>query len=113
AAESSAEAARREASRIGAELAAANQFLRTHAGTIAGASSLADELVVEPGYERAVAAALQDRMSAALADEVAEAHALLDGSGANGGRVLVAGDAAPGGANGHTPPQPGARRLAD
>jgi chromosome segregation protein len=113
AAETSAEGARREASRVGAELAAANQFLRTHAGTIAGASSLADELVVEPGYERAVAAALHDRLSAALADEVAEAHTLLDGSGANGGRVLVAGEAAPGGASGHTPPQPGAKRLAE
>ncbi|MFL5844237.1 MAG: chromosome segregation SMC family protein, partial [Solirubrobacteraceae bacterium] len=89
AAETSAEAARREASRIGAELAAANQFLRTHAGTIKGASSLADELEVEPGYERAVAAALHDRLSAALADDVAGAHALLDGAGANGGRTIV------------------------
>ncbi|MDX6665238.1 MAG: chromosome segregation protein, partial [Solirubrobacteraceae bacterium] len=113
AAEASAEAARRESSRVGAELAAANQFLRTHAGAIAGASSLADELEVAPGYERAVAAALHDRLSAALADEVAEAHALLDGSGANGGRVLVVGDRAPGGADGLTPPQPGAKRLAD
>jgi chromosome segregation protein len=113
AAEASAEAARREASRVGAELAAANQFLRTHAGTIAGASSLADGLEVRPGYERAVAAALQDRLGAALADDVAAAHTLLDGSGANGGRVLVAGEDAPGAGAGATPPQPGAKRLAD
>ncbi|MEJ7785820.1 MAG: hypothetical protein WKF96_13530, partial [Solirubrobacteraceae bacterium] len=91
AAETSAEAARREASRVGAELAAVNQFLRTHAGTVAGASSLADELEVRAGYERAVAAALHDRLSAALADDIADAHRLLDGSGTDGGRVLVAG----------------------
>jgi chromosome segregation protein len=91
AAESTAEAARRESSRVGAELAAANQFLRTHAGTVAGASSLADQLEVEPGYERAVAAALHDRLSAALADDLPAAHALLDGAGTDGGRVLVAG----------------------
>ena len=113
AAETGAEAARREASRVGAELAGVNQFLRTHAGTIAGASSLADELEVEPGFERAVAAALADRMRAALADEMGQAHALLDGAGGEGGRVLVVGDRAPGAADGNTPPHPGARRLAD
>jgi len=113
AAESGAETARREASRVGAELAGVNQFLRTHAGTITGASSLADELEVEPGFERAVAAALSDRMRAALADGMGEAHALLDGAGSEGGRVLVAGDRAPGAADGHTPPHPGAKRLAD
>jgi chromosome segregation protein len=89
AAEGSAEAARREASRVGAELAAANQFLRTHAGTVAGASSLADELEVEPGYERAVAAALHDRLSAVLAQDLQAAHTLLDSAGADGGRVVL------------------------
>jgi chromosome segregation protein len=89
AAETTAEAARRESSRVGAELAAANQFLRTHAGTLKGAASLSDELEVEPGLERAVAAALHDRLGAALADDLPSGHALLDAAGADGGRVLV------------------------
>ncbi len=107
------ESARREASRVGAELAAANQFLRTRSGALHGAASLADDLEVAPGFERAVAAALHDRLRAGLADDVAEGHRLLDAAGADGGRVLVVGDRAPGAADGATPPQPGARRLAD
>ncbi|MGZ6643931.1 MAG: AAA family ATPase, partial [Solirubrobacteraceae bacterium] len=43
AAEASAESARREAARVGAELAKANQFLRSHATAPGGARSLADE----------------------------------------------------------------------
>jgi chromosome segregation protein len=113
AAETTAEAARREAARVGAELAASNQYLRTHAGTSGGAARLADELEVEPGYERALAAALGERLRAALADEVADGHALLDKAGADGGRVLIVGAAAQAAAGDGRPPLAGARRLGE
>ncbi len=58
AAEQAVEAARREAARVGAELAAVNQFLRA-AGTAPARHPTARRGVgVEPGYELAVAAAL-------------------------------------------------------
>jgi chromosome segregation protein len=90
-AERVAESARREAARVGGELAAVNQFLRNHAGTPHGASSLADALEVDPGYELAVAAALDGRLAAAVAPDRADAGRLLDRAGADGGRALVAG----------------------
>ena len=62
------DAARRESARIGGELAAVNQFLRSHQGAPGGARSLADELTVTSGYELAVAAALDGRLGAALLD---------------------------------------------
>ncbi|HXS43110.1 MAG TPA: AAA family ATPase, partial [Solirubrobacteraceae bacterium] len=65
AAEGSAEAARREAARVGGELAAANQGLRSHAGAPGGGVALADGLEVEPGLELALAAALGGRLGAA------------------------------------------------
>ena len=110
------EAARREAARVGAELAACNQFLRTRAGSSAhgrGARSLADALDVRPGYERAVAAALGGLLRAGLVEGVRDADALLDAAGAEGGRVLITGDLAPGPARATHPPAPGARHLCD
>jgi len=110
------EAARREAARVGAELAACNQFLRTRAGStthLRGARSLADALDVRPGYERAVAAALGGLLRAALVEGVIEGDALLDAAGAEGGRVLVTGDVAPGPARAGQPPAPGARHICD
>src|SRR4051812_210648 len=101
AAETSAEAARLEASRVGGERASVNQFLRAQAGAPGGARSLADELEVEPGCELAVAAALGGRLSAAVVDDVPAGRAVLDRAGADGGRALVA---AGGGAAG--PPRP-------
>jgi chromosome segregation protein len=88
-AERGAEAARREAARVGAELAAVNQFLRSHARTPQGASALADALEVDPGYELAVAAALDGRLAAAVVDGRDAASGLLDRTGADGGRALV------------------------
>jgi chromosome segregation protein len=108
------EAARRESARVGAELAACNQFLRTRAGTTQGRSStrsLADALNVHPGYERAVAAALGGLLRAGLVDEVRAADDLLDGAGSEGGRLLITGDLAPGPARSTHPPAPGARHL--
>ena len=97
-AESVAEAARREAARVGARLAAANQFLRSHAGAAAadgsGPRALSDALEVEPGYELALAAALGGRLDAALVRDMAGAKALLDRAGQDGAAALLAGDAA-------------------
>jgi chromosome segregation protein len=96
--EGDAEAARREAAKVGAELAAANQFLRSHAsahGTKQGAPrALSDALQVEPGYELALAAALGGRLDAALVRDMDGARVLLDGVGPDGGAALLAGDAA-------------------
>jgi chromosome segregation protein len=96
--EGDAEAARREAAKVGAELAAANQFLRSHAGAHgakAGAPrALSDALQVEPGYELALAAALGGRLDAALVRDMDGARTLLDGVGPDGGAALLAGDAA-------------------
>ncbi|HEY3969954.1 MAG TPA: AAA family ATPase [Solirubrobacteraceae bacterium] len=96
--EGDAEAARREAAKVGAELAAANQFLRSHAGAHgakAGAPrALSDALQVKPGYELALAAALGGRLDAALVRDMDGARSLLDGVGPDGGAALLAGDAA-------------------
>jgi chromosome segregation protein len=115
AAETSAERARRDAARVGAELASANQFLRTHASGAGGTDfrSLADQLEVEAGYELALAAGLGGRLSAAVVGDLAAARALLEKVGSDGGRALVADAGAPGVARGMTPPAPGARHLGD
>jgi chromosome segregation protein len=88
-AEKAVEAARREAARVGAQLAAANQFLRTHAGAPGGARALAGELAVADGYELALAAALDGRLGAALVDDLGAGAALLDRAGRDGARALV------------------------
>jgi chromosome segregation protein len=90
-AERAAEGARREAARVGGELAAVNQFLRHHAAALQGAAALSDSLQVDPGYELAVAAALDGRLGAAVVDGLATAGGLLDRAGDEGGRALVAG----------------------
>jgi chromosome segregation protein len=91
-------AARREAAKVGAELAAANQFLRSHAGAHGARAgsprALSEVLQVEPGYELALAAALGGRLDAALVRDMEGARALLDGTGPDGGAVLLAGKAA-------------------
>jgi chromosome segregation protein len=115
-AERGVEAARREAARVGGELAAVNQFLRSQAGAPGGASVLADQLEVDPGYEAAVAAALDGRLRAAVLADRAAAGAVLDRAGADGGRALVLdsdADRGQPGAAEATLPSPGAERLAD
>jgi chromosome segregation protein len=111
------EKARREAARIGAELAAVNQFLRGQQGppghAPGGATVLADQLEVDAGYELAVAAALDGRLKAALVDDPAGASALLDRAGADGGRALVVPAHDPSPAAGADAPSAGAERLAD
>src|SRR5206468_7422506 len=86
--------ARLEAARVGGELAAVNQFLRSQAGAPGGAAVLADQLEVDPGYELAVAAALDGRLRAAILADRSAAGDLLDRAGADGGRALVADQAA-------------------
>jgi chromosome segregation protein len=112
AAETSAEAARREAAKVGAGLASANQFLRSHASAPGGARSLADALQVEAGFELALAAALGGRLSAAIVEDMGAAGALLERSGRDGGRALVADGAAADRARSATP-APGARPLGE
>jgi chromosome segregation protein len=84
------ETARREAARVGGELAAANQFLRSQAGAPGGAPALADRLEVDGGFELALAAALDGRLRAAVVADRAEGIALLERSGRDGGSALVA-----------------------
>jgi chromosome segregation protein len=111
-AEVAVEAARREAARVGGQLAAANQFLRAHTAVRAGASALADELDVDSGYELALAAALDGRLGAAIVEDRDRAAQLLDRAGADGARALVVGAVVPSGGAG-TAPTPGATRLID
>ena len=129
-AERAVEAARREAARVGGELAAVNQFLRNHASAIAPASradgeppvaggaageprALSEALSVQPGYELALAAALGRRLDAALVPDLARAAALLDRAGPDGATALLADleslNAPP--AERTAPPAPGARPL--
>jgi chromosome segregation protein len=114
-AEQAADTARREAARVGGELAAVNHFLRAHTGAPGGAPALADELDVDGGLELALAAALGRRMRAAIAPDLATGATLLDRAGADGGSALIAG-AQEGVSHllGHRPPPvEGAERLLD
>ncbi len=95
-AERAVEAARRGAARVGGDLAGVNQFLRSQGPGPGGASVLADQLEVEPGYELALAAALDGRLRAAVVTDHGSARELLDRAGPDGGRALVAGATAPG-----------------
>jgi chromosome segregation protein len=126
-AEAAVESARRDAAAVGAELAAANQFLSSHArhgGAGAGGThALSEALRVSDGYELALTAALGGRLDAALVRDLDGATTLLDGAGPDGASALLAGDAAEastaqtpviqGDASGESgaPPVPGAIRL--
>ncbi|MGI8802866.1 MAG: AAA family ATPase, partial [Solirubrobacteraceae bacterium] len=110
-AELAVEAARREAARVGAELAAVNQFLRSHAAASGRPQALEHQLEAEPGYERALAAALGGRLGAVVVADRPAGEAELDRIGIDGGSVLVGSPAASG-----SPPAPGPRggvELAD
>ncbi len=111
-AERAVEAARREAARVGGELAAVNQFLRAQSIAPGGAATLADELDVDPGYELALAAALDGRLSAAIVSDRGAAAELLDRAGADGGRALVSAEADDSGSEAPAP-LAGAERLLD
>jgi chromosome segregation protein len=109
------EQARFEAARVGSELAAVNQFLRGHTAAAGSAPRLAEQLDVDRGFELAAAAALDGRLGAAVVADVAAAQAVLDQTGAEGGRALIMGlsDIAGDGATDSGPPVPGAERLAE
>jgi len=115
---------RRESARVGAELAAANQFLRGHVrvgGEHADApKTFSEELRVQDGYELALAAALGGRLDAALVKDVSGAESLLDRSGPDGGSALLADVGASAVATGAPAPErareepaPGALHLLD
>jgi chromosome segregation protein len=118
-AERAVEQARRETARVGAELAAANQFLRGHASVRDGEGgaprALSEDLRVRDGYELALAAALGGRLDAAVVEDVAGAESLLDGAGPDGGTALLAGSAGgqgpAGGGRGADAMPAGAQRL--
>jgi chromosome segregation protein len=112
-AERGVETARREAARVGGELAAANQFLLAQAPPPGAATALSDELEVEPGYELALAAALDGRLRAAVVGARRDGTALLDRAGPEGGRALVAPGIDVDQAATTSPPAPGAERLAE
>jgi chromosome segregation protein len=115
------EATRREAARVGAELAAVNQFLRSHAGSALGRGgadapkALSETLQVQAGYELALAAVLGGCLDATVVDGLSEAKALLDGAGQDGGAALLTGGhaGAPVAARDEDPPAAGALRLAE
>jgi chromosome segregation protein len=108
------EQARREAARVGGELAGVNQFLRNQAGSPEGAPSLADALDVDPGYELAFAAALDGRLRAAVVEHREAGARLLDRAGADGGRALIAGPRdSEAGLQAAGPAPDGAQRLVD
>jgi chromosome segregation protein len=110
-AERAVEEARRGAAEVGAQLAAVNQFLRSHAAAGASAAALEGALSVATGYELALAATLGGRLSAALASDRASALALIDRSGEEGGRALVLDAGAPAPSPAPAPPLAGARPL--
>ncbi|MGH2866232.1 MAG: chromosome segregation SMC family protein [Solirubrobacteraceae bacterium] len=111
-AERTVEAARREAARVGGELAGVNQFLRQQVGSPSGAPSLADDLEVDAGYELALAAALDGRLRAAVVADRTAGSTLLDRTGHDGGRALVLGSGLDQGSAPASAP-PGAERLLD
>ncbi len=112
-AERAVQAARLQAARIGSELAGVNQFLRHQAGSPGGAPALADELEVDPGYELALAAALDGRLKAAVVAHLKAGSELLDATGREGGRALVSGGSEDGQASPAGGPAPGAEPLID
>ena len=91
-AERAAEAARAEAARVGAELAAVNQFVRGAAAAPGNTGTLAESLHVEPGYELALAAVLGSRLTAVVVADLAAGERLLDDAGEHGGSALVEGE---------------------
>jgi chromosome segregation protein len=121
AAEREAQRAREASARVGAELAAANQFLRVHAAGVGDgaetARSLSGELRVRDGFELALAAALGGRLDAALVGDLRGAHIVLDRAGPDGGSALLTGTSATAAADPDDrpdlPPAPGAVRLLD
>ena len=82
------ERARRECAAVGAELAGANQFLRSHAAR-SDRPPIGSRIEVTPGYELALAAALGDRLNAAVALDRADAERVIERARGEEARVLV------------------------
>src|SRR5918994_6494481 len=88
-AERAAEAAGARAAQVGAELAAVNQFVRGASASPGNTRTLVEQLHVEPGYERALAAVLGPRLTAAVVNDRGEGELVLDAAGQNGASVLL------------------------
>jgi chromosome segregation protein len=112
-AERDVEQARRQAAAVGGELAAVNHFLRGQTERPGGATLLSDHLEVDAGFELALAASLDGRLRAAVVADQAAAEALLDESGAEGARALIAGESTEHGSIRNSAPTGGAERLLD
>src|SRR4051794_33515549 len=110
-AEQAVETARREAARVGAELAAVNHFLRNAGTAPAGTRSLAEDVGAESGYELAVAAALGSLLRAGVVADLREGQAVLEAAGTEGGSAIL--PSAPATSSHASPPAPGAEPLAD
>ena len=101
------EAARREAASVGADLAAVNQFLRTHAAAGGGGEAdLESALTVEPGYELALAATLGGRLAAVVVADRSQALGVIEAARDGDSRALVTPTGAP-------PPPAGASPTPD
>jgi chromosome segregation protein len=115
------ESARRHAASVGSELAAVNQFLRSHSQRVSTShrsdapSLLSEALAIQPGYELALAAALGSRLDGAIVADIQAAQELLDGAGADGAVALLSGPGDPERAGGtpvaKDPPAAGAQPL--
>jgi chromosome segregation protein len=110
-AERAAEAARTRAADVGAQLAAANQFLGG-AGSAGSTRPLAERLHPEQGYELAVAAVLGPRLTASLVDDLSAGERLLDEAGSGGGTALIADAAGTTSSAPASPSVPGGEPLA-
>ncbi len=110
-AESAVDTARREVARVGAELAAVNQFLATAPAAPGGARALAEDIGADPGYEVALAAVLGPRLRAGVVADIREGERLLNEAGERGASLLLSSPQPP--APSPQSPGPGAERLLD
>ena len=102
----------RERSRVAAQVATIDEFLRARGADAADRHevTLADGIDAEPGCELALAAVLAGRLGAAVVPDRRTGGEVLDRAGADGGQALVS-DGRRGEVDA-TPPVPGAQPLA-
>ncbi|MFL5821611.1 MAG: chromosome segregation SMC family protein [Solirubrobacteraceae bacterium] len=115
-AEAAVDAAARERARVAAQIAAVDEFLQARAERwvpAGGGGALADQLEAQPGYELALTAALAGRLAAAVVPDRGAGTQLLDRSGEDGGRALIARHGTPVREGAARPPAPGAQPLAE
>jgi len=82
---------RKHSAELGGELAAVNQFLRTHTVTPGGRTPLAEKIKVKSGYELALSAALGGVLRSAVVEDITAAHGVLAAAGSDGASAVVLG----------------------